>query len=276
MKKIFALCLIVYLFYLFIFNNQLIEDLSQINQMFFQRYLISLLPFIFFTNLFLKTNILIDIHKFCTKNKLLFFFNFTIILLTILIGIPSNINLLAYLEKSGMITQKQKSNLINCLGGISFPFMFLVILKNNPIKYLIIFIILGVEIFLYFYSNNKSELKEVKYTPYRVNLIESIIKSLTTILTSLIIFSSFNFLFAKFDTPFSLFIRGLIEFSYNSILLANIEAKSANLFLLIILSFTSLSLIFQIKLLDSNFNISEYIKKRAIIALLSSLFFLLI
>ena len=271
MKKIFIFLLFAYLIYIFIFNKQIVYSLSLVSDIYFNRYLVSLFPFILFTNLLLKTNVIIDLHKFFYLHKKLYIFDVVIIFLVILIGIPGNINLLNYLFDSNIINKKEKENYINYFGGISFPFIYLVLLSQSHKKYLIILLLLLVELTMYLFSYQKQEReREYKYNIIKIDVIKQTGYSLLVILFSLLAFSSLTALISNQD-PFFVFIKGLIEFSYNCLLLSKSNTIVSTLLLTFIISFSSLSLVVQIKSIDPSFKIFSYLKKRAFCALFVTL-----
>lgn len=271
MKHFICFILILLIIYLFIFYTKIIPNLSIVNQLFFQRYLISLFPFIFITNLFMKNNGFFYLYKKFENHRNIF--NLIIILFVILIGLPGSINLLNHLEKIKIYNNKQKNHLLSCFGGISFPFVFLVLLNENIFRYKIIAILFFIEFCFYFYNVNQDYEGNtiLENDKANIDVVFSTLKSLATVLFSLLFFSLFNFIFNYFKSPFNNFFGGLIEFSYNCIQLSKNSDWLSIIFLNFIISFTSLSLISQIILLDENFKIVNYLKKRALIALLSTL-----
>lgn len=255
------------LFYLFYFNKEIFQTLYLVKDAYFNKYLISLFPFILFTNILLSTNCLIDIHQFLSRRKLNFLFEYITILLTILIGIPGNITFLNYLSDSKIISESEKRNLINCFGGISFPFIYLVILQENTQKLLLISLLITVEFIIYFLNKEKIKKETIEYKIIQISPINKTGYSLFLILFSLLSFSLITIPFNYIESPFNYFLKSLIEFSYNMTFLSKINTPLSNFLLAITLSFSSLSLIFQVKLIDKNFKIINYLKKRVIITL---------
>lgn len=265
------------LFYLFYFNKEIFQTLYLVKDSYFNKYLISLFPFILFTNILLSSNCLIDVHSFLSKRNLNFLFEYIIILLTILIGIPGNISFLNYLSDSKIISKSEKRNLINCFGGISFPFIYLVILQENTKKFLLISLLIVIELIIYFLNKEKSKKESIDYKIIQISPINKTGYSLFLILFSLLFFSLFTIPLNYVPSPFNFFFKSLIEFSYNMTFLSKINTHLSNFLLSITLSFSSLSLIFQVKLIDINFKIIDYLKKRAIITLFYiSILFILI
>ncbi len=267
MKKLIPLLFLILFIYLFLFNNQIIVQLKIVNNLYFQTYIISLFPFILFTNLVLKSNIIIDIHRFLIKRNLFFLFDVFIIILTILIGIPGNIGLLNYLKDSNIISNEEKQTYINCFGGISFPFIYLVILRECTKKIIIISILIAVETTIYFLNHPNKDYLEFDYKPTKISLINKTGNSLFVILFFLLTFSLFTIPFDLISYPYNYFFKSLIEFSYNLIILSKINSFLSNILVAATISFTSLSLIGQIKAMDLSFNIFKYIKKRGLITL---------
>lgn len=267
MKKLLPLFFLILLIYLFLFNNQITSQLKIVNNLYFQTYIISLFPFILFTNLVLKSNVIIDIHRFFTKIHCQFLFEILVIILTILIGIPGNIGLLNYLEDSNIISNDEKQTYINYFGGISFPFIYLVILHECTKKIIIIALLIIVETTIYYLSRTKRNYLNARYKTTNISLINKTCYSLLIVLFFLLTFSILSIPFDSLMYPYNYFFKSLIEFSYNLIVLSKINSFLSNLLVAITISFTSLSLIGQIKAIDSSFNIFDYIKKRALVAL---------
>ena len=273
MRKLCLFFLSIFLLYLFIFNEQITSFLSIVNNLFFKTYIVSLFPFIVFTNLVLKSKIIISIHKWLLNKNKLIIFDIFIIILTILIGVPGNINLINNLIKSNVISKAKGNQLIYCFGGISFSFIYLVILQNNNLKYLLIILLIFSEILCYYLSKKDNySLINITYINYDFSLIKQTGYSLFSVLFSLLFFSLFNYPFSFISSPYSYLLNGLIEFSYNSILLSEINTNLSNLLLIFLLSFSSLSLITQIKANYQELDVFKYIKKRAFIALFALLF----
>ena len=268
MKKCLYLFIFIYLIYLFRHNKEIIKYLTEVNTIFFTKYIVSLFPFILTTNLILSNGLLIDFHRFFTKQKLIFIYDLFIIIIIILIGIPGNINLLNYLEKTNIISNKRKNLLLNSFGGISFPFLYFVILNQSQNKVKILVVLLIIEFLFYLLNKEKEKYKEVTYASYQINIVSKTGYSLYVVFFSLLTFSSLYLLFDFLPTPYSLFFNGLVEFSINLIYLSKETSLISSLLFTFLLSFTSISLISQIILIDPHINIMDYIKKRAIIALL--------
>ncbi len=267
MKKLMPLLFLIIFIYLLLFNNQITSQLKIVNNLFFQTYIVSLFPFILFTNLVLKSNVIIDIHRFLTKKHCQFLFEILVIILTILIGIPGNISLLNYLNDSNIISSDEKQTYINYFGGISFPFIYLVILHECTKKIIIISLLIVVETTIYYLNRAKRNYLNARYKPTNISLINKTSYSLLVVLFFLLTFSILTLPLNSISYPYNYFFKSLIEFSYNLIVLSKIDSFFSNILIAITISFTSLSLIGQIKAIDSSFNIFEYIKKRALIAL---------
>ena len=267
MKKLMPLLFLILFIYLFLFNNQITSQLKIVNNLFLQTYIVSLFPFILFTNLVLKSNVIIDIHRFLTKKHCQFLFEILVIILTVLIGIPGNISLLNYLKDSNIISNDEKQTYINYFGGISFPFIYLVILNECTKKIIIITLLIIVETTIYYLNRTKRNYLTPCYKPTNISLIKKTSYSLLVVLFFLLTFSMLAIPFSSISYPYNYFFKSLIEFSYNLIILSKINSFLSNILIAITISFTSLSLIGQIKTIDSSFNIFEYIKKRAVVAL---------
>lgn len=267
-KKCILLVIVFYLFYIFIFNFEIKQVLEKMTDIYFSTYIASLFPFIFLTNLFLSTNYLVDIHKKLRKAPLIF--DTLIIIIIVLIGIPGNVSLIKYLENCNIISKQKKQNLINNFLGISFPFYYFVILQNHQLKEIIILILLGTNLILYLLSTNKESIDNYNYINTKINPIIQTGSSLYSIFFSLLFFSTLTIIpIFLFKDEGLYFINSLIEFSYNLISLSKIETTLGIILLVFSLSFTSCSLILQIKLTDPSVNIAQYIKRRLIIALLN-------
>lgn len=278
MKRLYIVLLFLYLVFLFLFNERIVQSLSVVNTLYFSRYLISLFPFILFTNLLLKSGFVSDFHRWCQKKNADLVFEIFSAFLIVLIGVPGNIQVIDSLKATGIIDEKGKENLLHSFGGISFPFIYLVILRDHPYRKEILFLFLAAEALYYCIFREKSPKKrEFTYSEYPIPVIRRTGYSLFVILFSLLSFTSLGFLFDWVKEPFRYAINGLIEFSYNDIRLSQIRTGTSSLLLTFLLSFTSLSLIVQIKSVDPSFRIFKYVKARLCIALFSaSCFFLLL
>ena len=172
MKKIYSIIAILYIVYLFIFNKEIVNYLHEVNILFFSNYIISLFPFILAINLLLKSDVLISIYSFIKKKKIDFLFEIIIIILIILIGVPGNLNLLNYLEKTKMISSRRKSTLLNSFGGISFPFLYFVILNKQNYKLFLLILLVFIETMNYLLYRNKEANEQINYLPYCVNVVK--------------------------------------------------------------------------------------------------------
>lgn len=277
MKRLYIVFLFLYLVFLFLFNERIVHSLSVVNTLYFNRYLISLFPFILFTNLLLKSGFIPDFHRWCRKRNADRLFEIFSIFLIVLIGVPGNVQFIDYLKSTGIVEEEEKENLLRSFGGISFPFIFLVILREHLLRKEILFLFLASEMLYYcFFRKKCSKEKEYRYEEYTMSVIRQTGYSLFVILFSLLSFTSLAFLFDWIDEPYRYLLNGLVEFSYNNIRLCQIGTETSYRMLMFLLSFTSLSLIVQIRSVDPSFRLFGYLKARFCIALFSLCAFLLL
>lgn len=260
---LFDLCFIL----IFCKISKIILDL---NFLFLNKYLISIIPFTFIINLLLSTNIINDFFMF-NKNQL--FRNILIIIIFILIGLPGNIIFVDYLNKSELISNDKKENIINCYGGISFPFIYVVLINSFSWKWLFLIIMYLIESIFFLYDYKiESKIQQIS-TINKVDPINNTIYGVSCAYFSFLIFSCISQFFNIIPNDISLIFKELIEFSYNLIQLTKIKSNAYILITVFLMSFCSLNILFQMKMLDKKINILKFIKKRAIIALYITLIF---
>lgn len=239
----------------------------------------SLFPFIFLLNFFISSDSLNYIFiKFNHKRGFRTIFKAIIIILGILLGMPAFALLIDDCIDKGYFEETEGQRIIKHFGFASFPFVYDVIIPFLEIdkKILLISVLLLSAIIFYLLSNTKEDSAKV-FTPksnYSLSFNDSFffsIKkttlSLVTIATTMLVFSlPLAWLKPLISEPYLYLFSGLGEFSYSSFLLAQNNDFYSLIFLVFILSFTSLSVLAQVKNLTHHIKISDFIKKRLFIA----------
>lgn len=276
MKNKITLILLILLFYI-VFYQKIIPY----NKIIFSTLLYSFVPCLF--PLFILINTFIEsdgITYFYNKLKTTKFrrqlFYVFICFLLLNIGIPNSITIVNNLYNKNIISSEEKNKLFSSVGIVSFPFVYGICLsniidKNLSLFILIIYIVVNIA-FLYIqgfkinFDQNITITKNSNREIFNKSLTSSI-KSIIIIVTTIMISSSFLFLINNIAVPFNYFIQGLIEFSYPSYNLSSINDHVSLTLLMFILSFPSFSTLLQIKLIDRNFKIIPFIRKRSVISI---------
>lgn len=273
MKKLIAFLYTIF-FFLCLLNYSNITYISKnIISNFINVVIPSLLPLIILNNLFIRSGCFLSlIKRFPLLKEPL------IILISILLGAPSLINFLNDLEKQKIITNSGKEIFISSFGGISFAFIYLISVSITSLyKYAFLFFYYLGEIILYLIYKDKNMFYQTISFKTSLNkkiYIDSIKTSILQVLIILVSSLLFNYLFMfNINVYHKLpILCSFIEFSYSSLLAINITNYS-NLMLMLILSFTSLSIYFQIYYLSSSYDLYTHIKKRWFIATINTCLF---
>ena len=197
-----------------------------------------------------------------------------IIFLTIILGAPSSLILLNDIEQQNIINKNEKELLFTCFGGISFSFL-ISLYSNSSIKHLFIIIYYTGELLIYLFFKNRNNRKiTIKPIAFKKSSIrESIIQTLLSICSILFFSLCFNYLFAYSNKAFTYysFLTMFLEFSYSSYICISSSFIYKDILIMLILSFTSLSLYFQIYYFDSSYDLINHIKKRWLISTINSI-----
>ncbi len=271
MKKLLYACLFIYFIYIIFFYQNMIILTSNILNTFINKVIPSLCFFLFLSQIIISSNILLKIiYKFkVIKEPLL-------IALCFLLGSPASSTLFKELEEKKLLSKNEKENYISSFSGISFSFLLGLLEKNIHIIYVIFCAELIV--FLFFKEREKNSFNDVKLSLNKKIIMSSIKK---TSFTLIFIFLSTLFFNSFFLINLDIFVSNpfltyLNEFSYSAYLINDINIMYKEYFQIFLLSFTSMSLFFQIIFFDRNYDILKHIKRRLMIAILSCLLSILI
>lgn len=266
MKKSLILILIFIssITFLVIFNETVQKDILYFDHLFINRYIPCILPFIIFNNLIYKfvdfKELYFSLHK---KTNLIF--DIIIIFLVIFNGVPSNLILLKQLENQGIYSKEKIKSIINNFSTISFPFIYSITNKNI----LFISLLIIIEIIFYLLTNIKLNTYSINKNINKEKLTNIIISSLSTIyLFSILVVLLSIPLHLVIDDPTIYLFLGLFELTFPTIILKN---NNLYIYIYFLLSFTSFSLVYQLKKVDNDFQIKTHIKKRLLIASITTL-----
>lgn len=274
MKKLFILLFIPFFFLCLINYSSVIEISRNIWSSFLIKIIPTLLPMLLLTNIFIKGGFFINIIRKFPK-----FRDVIIIFISILLGNPSSLIFLNDLKSQNIITYKEKEVFFSSFGGISFPFLYSLIITFDSLKgiYFLLIYYTG-EFLIYFFIKNKTEVKIMNIKKITINrniLFDSILASFKT-LSIIICFSLLiNFIFCMNLNVFNTLplLTCFIEFSYSSFISLQNQNFITSLFMMMILSFTSLSLYFQVYYIDPCCIIENLIKKRWLISAINTCLF---
>ena len=267
MKKslfIILIFILTFLFYL-LFNDLSKANIIVFNDLFINKYLPCLLPFLILTNLLYKFINFEYLYILLKKKNLSLLFDIIIIFVCLINGVPGQYILLNHLQNKGIYSKEKVEDIINNYGIISLPFIYSITNKNI----LYIFLLISINTISYLLTKSKLTNYQVKDESLNKNITNKIFHSLSTIY----LFSTSVVLLAIplkliFNCPLIFLLLGLIEQTFPIINLVICKYYYISYFLL---NFTSFSLIYQIKKLNPSFSSINYIKKRLILASLTPL-----
>ncbi len=281
MKKILTVISFVAICLLLIFSKEISQITTNVIVNFYICVLPLLAPTILLNNIFINTggiyNLLNTTNlKPTTKHNINKYF---LIILGIISGTPSLASMLN--EEVGQnLTKQEVQNILNCFTMPSLPFLIALINScnwNNIVKTFIIVIPLSIQIIAFIINDqhNKVSLyncpKESKDNSIISKAILSTAKTIVLMSGSIILFSLMALPFNYLTESVSLLLKGLCEFSYPLSLLMSTYSL-VNLFSVItIISFGSLSLLLQVKLIVPSLSFGNLIKKRLLITACSIL-----
>ena len=268
MKKNLVILIIYLLSVIFLFIAQKLVSLeiNNFTLIFLYKYIPNIIPFLIINNLFVKH---IDFKKLSSylKNAYLLF-DILIILICIISGIPGSGSLISKLEEEGIYTSKKSKQILYNFSSISIPFIYSITNKNL----LLIFILILSSTISYLLTNKELTTNHIPIKTKDNNLTNSIFTSLSTIYlnTTIIVLISIPIkLLLKDDLIF--FPLSFLETSFPAISLV----KSYPIVSYFVMTFTSLSLILQLKNTYRDLYINKYIKKRLFIASLTTITYFL-
>lgn len=206
-----------------------------------------------------------------TKHKI---YLFSLIFLGLVSGTPTLANMINN-EIDKTISKEEGQNILNYFSFPSIPFLFALIINSTwPSMVAVLVVLIPILISIIFFGISMHK-KYKPLTNIKINSEDKIInkailatfKSLVLMLGSIILFSLFLVPLSIFmNEPYLYYIQGFLEFSYPlSYLFQNYTNINAIISMLII-SFSSLSLILQIHLLAPKIDIQDVIKKRVLIS----------
>lgn len=284
MKKVQLLIILFTICLLLIFSKNVSLITTNVMQNFIINIIPTLAPIMILINIFTYSGgflALFNSNSLSPKTKHLIN-TLGIIVIGVLSGTPALANILK--EEKGKSLSKEESDLImSSFVMPSFPFLLAIAINSDSVinKKILLFVPLIINIFLFLLSYKKEFLNYeiLKQNTNIDNIMSKAIittaQSLILMLGSIILFSLLGeFISYKCPSPYKYLLHGLIEFSYplNILLKSNILINLY--FAVLIIAFSSLSLIIQVKLLYKDISITEVIKKRLIVTALSILFIL--
>lgn len=274
MKKILLLLFIFFEFFILVYSKEVIKEfVFTINICIY-----SLMPTMFFQILF--SNFLYSLRKEFFVPKFLYnFFNiskdeFVIVLISMFSGYPNNIKLLKnncneYLNYS--------TNFVNPL--FLFVNVGLVYLHNIKLI-LIVYMSHVISNFILLYIFKNKHILSNNYTNFEntySDIIENTIKTLVLIFSNLLFISLFLTII-KLTIPFNNYIIGIIEFSRGiyEISNMNISLYLKGLLILIIITFGSFSIHFQVISINCKIKYIKYLLYRLLNVLISVFIYLIL
>lgn len=275
MKKILFILIILFELYIIFYSKEIIKEFSLTLNL----CLYSLMPSMFFQIFF--SNVLMDIDINIMPNRICDFFNISkkegfIILLSIFSGYPNNIRLLKESKNEYLI---YSTNYINPL----FLFVSVGSLYLKNIKLCIIIYIchfLSNIIMLYLLRNNNiknNNSNSINKKIYYDSIVNTI-KSLSIIFANLLLISLLISIIKVIikNNYISTLIIGVVEFSRGiyEISFLNISNNLKGLFVLIIITFGSLSIHFQSISFNNKIKYIKYLKYRLLNVLISILLYI--
>lgn len=284
MKKVQLLIILFTICLLLIFSKNVSLITTNVMQNFIINIIPTLAPIMILINIFTYSGgflALFNSNSLSPKTKHLIN-TLGLIVIGVLSGTPALANILKE-EKGKSLSKKESDLIMSSFVMPSFPFLLAIAINSDWVitKKILLFIPLIINIFLFLLSYKKEFLnyEVLKQNTNIDNIMSKAIittaQSLILMLGSIILFSLLGeFIAYKCPLPYNLLLHGLIEFSYplNILLKSNILINLY--FAVLVIAFSSLSLIIQVKLLYKDISIIEVIKKRLIVTALSILFFL--
>ncbi len=238
----------------------------------------SLFPALLLINIFIDFKGLDILYMFLNKNKISKkLYLLILIIFSFILGMPSMMLIAKDQYDKKIITADGYYNLIYSLGCVSFPFLSGILILNklsNHKLLIIILIYLFINIFSLFIHGIK--INTINIPNQQINTYKTLnksclksIKNIALITSNVIIFSIPLFFIQKILDSASLYISSFIEFSYPLYKLINNPTNYNLCFILFVVLCPSLSIAFQCLMLNSDFKILDYYKRRIIIAIFS-------
>ncbi|MCH5172423.1 MAG: hypothetical protein J1F31_06325 [Erysipelotrichales bacterium] len=183
------------------------------------------------------------------------------------------------------LSKDEVQNILNCFTVPSLPFLLALINScgwNIAMKILVIAIPFCIQFIMFFICDYKIKNSDTKLiVKSETNIISKAIISTTK---TIILMSGSIILFSLISYPLSLFLsgsililaKGIFEFSYPLSYLFSSYSRENLFFIIGIISFSSISLLTQVKLLVPKISLKDIIKKRLIITASSILITLIL
>lgn len=284
MKKVQLLIILFTICLLLIFSKNVSLITTNVMQNFIVNIIPTLAPIMILVNIFTYSGgflALFNSNKLSSQAKHLIN-TLGIIVIGVLSGTPALANILKE-EKNKSFSKEENDLIMSSFVMPSFPFLLAIAINSDWVinKKILLFVPLIINIFLFLLSYKK-EFLNYEVLKQNTNIDNIMSKAIITTAQSLILMLGTIALFSllgefisyKCPSPYKFLLHGLIEFSYplNILLKSNILINLY--FAVLIIAFSSLSLIIQVKLLYKDISIIEVIKKRLIVTALSILFIL--
>ena len=287
---IYSLIIFLLTIYFFTNSNTTINEFKTITKNIFTLILPSLFPFMIFINFILYSNC-ID-YLSILFSKIFKFINISgyglcCIISSIIGGYPFGAILLSSFVKEKKISINETNKLLYCIFFPSISFIFVSLYNEDKnIIYIIVSILIASLLPLIFNNKNDKSNYNVKlnndFSSTYFKVYNSSIKSIFSIYFSILFFSMISKMITSNinNDYFKYLLSGIFEFSIPSILIM----KENNLtfihyiVLTFILSFSSLSIIFQsmFYLKEINISIKKLLLTRITISILSIIIFIII
>ncbi len=284
MKKVQLLIILFTICLLLIFSKNVSLITTNVMQNFIINIIPTLAPIMILVNIFTYSGgflALFNSNKLSSQAKHLIN-TLGIIVIGVLSGTPALANILKE-EKNKSFSKEENDLIMSSFVMPSFPFLLAMAINSDWVinKKILLFVPLIINMFLFLLSYKK-EFLNYEVLKQNTNIDNIMSKAIITTAQSLILMLGTIALFSllgefisyKCPSPYKFLLHGLIEFSYplNILLKSNILINLY--FAVLIIAFSSLSLIIQVKLLYKDISIIEVIKKRLIVTALSILFIL--
>lgn len=284
MKKVQLLIILFTICLLLIYSKNVSLITTNVMQNFIINIIPTLAPIMILVNIFTYSGgflALFNSNKLSSQAKHLIN-TLGIIVIGVLSGTPALANILKE-EKNKSFSKEENDLIMSSFVMPSFPFLLAMAINSDWVinKKILLFVPLIINIFLFLLSYKK-EFLNYEVLKQNTNIDNIMSKAIITTAQSLILMLGTIALFSllgdfisyKCPSPYKFLLHGLIEFSYplNILLKSNILINLY--FAVLIIAFSSLSLIIQVKLLYKDISIIEVIKKRLIVTALSILFIL--
>ena len=282
MKKLIQYALLFSIITLLLFSSESSNITINVITVFVLKILPMLAPVMILNNLFIYSGGSFSLLSKCN-------FNIKVkhriaILIDVFLGILSGTPVLANMvneDQNQTIDKEESQEILNNFTAPSLPFLIaLAKISNWPlhIRYFVIFIPLSIEILIFshfIFKHDCSLFKVNNENQGNENIVAKSIlttcKTLVLMLGSIILFSLFLIPLNVLKGEIKLFIQGIIEFSYPLSLLFSKDYINNYFYVITIISFASLSLILQVKLITPKIKAKKIIKRRLLITALSNI-----